>query len=256
MVVAMKHLLLLAVLFVFATGTAHAQAWDNHGWTKLGEREVNGKVDHDVIEVGKYDGKFNKVTLVVERGEIELIDFEVTFGNGERWHPEVKHYFKDGQRTRVLDLPGKARVIKAINLQYRNVGHEGRARVEVWGNRAEGAGGGGGGGWDAHGWTLLGEREVNGHGREDHDRIEVGKDEGKFTRMAFVVLDNEIELIDVDVEFGNNEHWHPELKHYFKEGQRSHEIDFPGNRRVVKHIDFKYRNVPDGKRAKLAVFGK
>src|SRR5438128_1036511 len=85
---------------------------------------------------------------------------------------------------------------------------------------------------------------------DNKDRVDVGKKEGSFTRMAFVVLDNEIELIDVDVEFGNGDHWHPDLKHYFKEGSRSRELDFPGNKRYVKHIDFKYRNVPDGKHAK------
>jgi len=30
-----------------AQGTAHAEKWDSTGWGKLGEREVNGRVDHD-----------------------------------------------------------------------------------------------------------------------------------------------------------------------------------------------------------------
>nr|HEX4312597.1 hypothetical protein [Kofleriaceae bacterium] len=234
--------------------TASAQVWDNHGWTKLGERTVNGKVDHDRIDVGAYDGRFSKLTLVVERDEIELLDFEITFGNGERFHPDVRYIFKEGSRTRAIDLPGDDRVIKNINLKYRNV-RGGQAKVEVWGFRDAG-GGAHAAAWDSHGWTLLGEREVNGHGREDNDKIEVGRGDGTFTRMAFVVLDNEIELIDVDVKFGNGEHWHPDLKAYFKEGSRSRELDFPGNRRVVKSIDFKYRNVPDGKRAKVAVWAK
>src|SRR2546423_8058178 len=98
----MKHLIWIAILFAFA-GTARADLWDNKGWVKLGEREVDGKYDHDKIEVGKYEGTFTKMTLVVEKGEIELLDLEVTFGNGDKWHPEVRHYFKEGSRTHVID---------------------------------------------------------------------------------------------------------------------------------------------------------
>ena len=118
-------------------GSARADGWDSKGWVKLGEREVNGKFDHDKIEVGKYDGKFTKLTLFVEKSEIELLDFEITFGNKERFHPEVKYFFKEGQRTRVIDLPGDERTIKDINLKYKNVPGGGRARVEVWGWRAD-----------------------------------------------------------------------------------------------------------------------
>src|SRR5215475_11677708 len=103
------------------TGTARADNWDRTGWVKLGEREVNGRVDHDKIDVGRYEGKFTKLTLFVERSEVEMLDFEITFGNGERFHPEVRHYFKEGARTRVIDLPGDERVIKAINLKYKNL---------------------------------------------------------------------------------------------------------------------------------------
>src|SRR5437660_700324 len=104
----MKLLSLIATVLMFGfLSTARAdEGWDRKGWVKLGEREVNGKYDHDKIEVGKYEGKFTKLTLFVEKSEIELLDFEITFGNGERFHPEVKYFFKEGQRTRVIDLPG------------------------------------------------------------------------------------------------------------------------------------------------------
>jgi hypothetical protein len=121
----------LVILMAFAVGSA--QAWENHGWTKLGERTVNGRVDHDVIEVGRIEGKFTKLTLVVERSELELLDFEVTFGDGEHFHPETHHYFREDSRTRVIDLPGHERVIKRINLRYRNIPGGGEAKVEVWG---------------------------------------------------------------------------------------------------------------------------
>jgi len=127
-----------AVIGLGFVGTAHADRWDSSGWVKLGEREVNGRYDHDKIDVGAYEGKFAKLTLYVERSEMELLDFEITFGNNERFHPEVHHYFREGTRTRVIDLPGDTRVIKNINLRYKNccegrsMGPEGRRARRRW----------------------------------------------------------------------------------------------------------------------------
>jgi hypothetical protein len=253
----MKKLLpwLAAVCLVGLGGVAHADRWDSTGWVKLGAREVNGRVDHDTIEVGRYEGKFTKLTLYVEKSDLELLDFEVTFGNGERWHPEVRHVFKEGARTRVIDLPGDDRVIKNINLKYKNLPGGGRAAVEVWGWKDTG-GGHKTFSWDNAGWTMLGEREVNGHGREDHDRIEVGRHEGAFTKLTVVVLDSDLEMIDFEIKFGNGETWHPGMSYFFKEGGRTRVLDFPGNKRIVKFIDFKYRNLPGGGRAKVQVWAK
>jgi len=260
----MKKLLpwLAAVCLVGLGGlfqVASAERWDSSGWVKLGQREVNGRVDHDTIEVGRYEGKFTKLTLYVEKSDLELLDLEVTFGNGQRWHPSVQHVFREGSRTRVIDLPGDDRVIKNINLRYKNLPGGGRAAVEVWGLKDGGGGGHPGGGghfsWDNAGWTMLGEREVNGRGT-DHDRITVGRGEGTFTKLTVVVLDSDLELVDLEVKFGNGETWHPSLSHYFKEGNRTRVLDFPGNKRVVKFVDFKYRNLPGGGRAKVQVWAK
>jgi len=238
---------------LFVGGVAHAD-WDSKGWVKLGERTVNGRIDHDRIEVGRYEGKFSKLTLYVENSDLELLDFEVTLGNNERFHPEVRHIFKEGSRTRVIDLPGDDRTIKAINLKYRNLPGGGRARVEVWGWKAEAAGRPAAFTWESKGWVMLGERQVN--GRVDHDRIEVGRHEGKFSRLTLVVLDSDLELIDFEIKFARGPAWHPEVKHFFKEGQRTRMIDFPGDERVIKFIDFKYRNLPGGGRAKVQVWAQ
>jgi hypothetical protein len=223
---------------------------------KLGEREVNGKVDRDRIDVGRYEGKFTKLTLYVEKSDLELLDFEVTFGNKEKWHPEVRHVFKEDSRTRVIDLPGDERVIKSIDLKYKNLPGGGRARVEVWGWKAEGAPAGKPApvSWDSKGWVMLGEREVN--GKVDHDRITVGRHEGKFEKLTVVVLDSDLEMLDFEIKFAKGAPWHPELKHFFKADQRTRVIDFPGDQRTIQFIDFKYRNLPGGGRAKVQVWAK
>jgi len=254
----MKLSIMFAALVALAVGggVARAEGWDSKGWIKLGEREVNGRVDHDRIEVGKADGKFTKLTLYVEKSDLELLDFEITFGNKEKWHPEVRHTFKEGTRTRVIDLRGDERVIKSIDLKYKNLPGGGRARVEVWGWKAESAGAGKPApfSWDSKGWAMLGEREVN--GKVDHDRIEVGRHEGKFSKLTLVVLDSDIELLDFEVKFAKGKPWHPEVRQVFKEGSRTRVIDFPGDERTIQFIDFKYKNLPGGGRAKVQVWAK
>jgi len=258
----MRVITLLTCLLsiMIAGGAAQADRWDSKGWVKLGERTVNGRVDKDTITVGRDEGKYTKLTVVVEKSDIELLDFEVVFANGEKFNPGVRHYFKENSRTRVIDLPGNERIIKTINLKYKNLPGGGSATVEVWGWKTGPAPGGGGGGgapawtFDSRGWTLLGERTVN--GRVDKDTITVGDYKGKFEKLTFVVTDSDLELLDLEIKFGNGTNWHPTVRHYFKEGQRSHVIDFPGDERRIKTIHLKYKNLPGGGAAKVQVWAK
>ncbi len=265
----MRRISILVTSFLVATlGTAAAQptyrkpapppaAWDSRGWVQLGERTVDGRVDHDRMDVGRYEGKFSKLTLVVTDSDLELIDFKIVFADNTTYDPKVSQFFREGQRTRVLDLPPSENVIRNIDFKYRNLPGGGRAKVQVWGFKTgnvapapvlpikvE---------WDARGWTLLGERTVD--GRVDRDRIEVGRLEGKFTKLTLVALDSDLEVLDFEVKFNKGAPWHPDMKHYFREGQRTRAIDFPGDERAIKYIEFKYKNLPGGGRAKLQVWG-
>jgi hypothetical protein len=226
-------------------------SWDTRGWALLGSRQVNGRADRDRIEVGKYEGKFAKLTMAVEDSDLELLDFRIEFDDRTEYRPKLSHFFREGQRTRVIDLPPSEHAIRFIDLKYKNTPGGGPASVEVWGFRTGGAAPGPA--WDPKGWTLLGERTVD--GRYDHDRIEVGRYEGKFTKLTIVVEDSDLELIDFAVQFGRGAPWHPAVSHYFKEGQRTRAIDFPGDERTIKNIDLKYRNLPGGGRARIAVYG-
>jgi hypothetical protein len=227
----------------------------------LGERTVNGRVDHDRIEVGRYEGRFNKLTMVVENSDLELIDFRIVFGDRTEYHPKLSYVFRDGQRTRAIDLPPSESVIRSIDIQYRNLS-AGEARVQVWGFRTGNAAPPPppappapppAPAWDPRGWTLLGERTVD--GRFDHDRIDVGRYEGRFSKLTVVVENSDLELIDLSIKFERGAPWHPAVQHFFREGQRTRAIDFPGEERVIKHIDFRYRNLPGGGRARVAVYG-
>jgi len=170
-----------------------APAWDPKGWTLLGERTVDGNYDHDRIDVGRYEGKFSKLTIVVENSDLELVDFAIQFGRGPAWHPPLQHFFREGQRTRAIDFPGDERTIRYIDFKYRNLPGGGRARVAVYGLRDNP-------GWESRGWTMLGEQRVSSD-REDTDRIRVSRWERRFRKLTVVVLDSDLEMIDFAVKF-------------------------------------------------------
>jgi hypothetical protein len=261
-------------MLVGVSAPAFAQTssgWDSRGWVMLGETTVNGhrKVDHDTIAVGKQEGRFDKLTLVVEDSDLEMVDFTVNFGKGEAWHPPVSHYFREGQRTRLLEFPESAwgntsRSIKTISFAYRNLPGGGRARVQVWGFRTSQATTAApppppAPVWDSRGWVALGEREVNGHGKMDQDRIDVGRLEGKFSKLTLVVENNDLELMGLAVTFDHGKAYQAPVNHYFREGQRSRAIDLPdnvwGDGRFIKTIELAYRNLPGGGHAHVRIFG-
>jgi hypothetical protein len=248
-----------------------APAWDSTGWTLLGTQVVNGRVDRDVIRVGRYEGKFDKLTMVVTDSDLELLDFIVVFANGERWEPKLKHVFSEGQRSRSMDLPGHDRVIASIELLYKNLPGGGRAKVEVYGkdvaNRphvepppvvvapppmppppppvAE---------FDSAGWTELGSQWVD--GKRDKDVYRVGRGKGRFDKIVIAVKDSDLEMLDFVVVFENGEKFEPKLRHIFNQGSRSHSIDLPGSDRYIKEIHVKYANLPGGGKARVELWGK
>jgi len=87
-------------------------------------------------------------------------------------------------------------------------------------------------------WELLGRQEVN--FRADHDRIDVGRREGKFRQLEIRVQGAPVEIRRMVVTFANDEKFDPRIRRRFDESTRSHVIDLPGDRRVIKRIDFDY----------------
>ncbi len=241
-------------------------AWkfDATGWQLLGSQTVKGKTDKDTIVVGAYEGKFDQIVLVVENSGIELKDLTITFGNKETFSPKVAHVFKDGARTRVIDLPGKDRFIRKIDLTYVNMPGGGNATVSVYGRDtkvkptqpsqpqpppppppAPYK-------FDSKGWTVLGGGKVS--GAKDSAMLKLRG--GKWDQITMVVTDSDLELKNLEILFQNNETWSPRVQHYFKENSRTRVLDLPGRDRNINRIDIKYANVPGGGNATVEFYGR
>src|SRR5688572_20721463 len=175
----LRGLIVTAVLTAATLAAAQPQqarpapaAFDAAGWTLLGTQEVAGRRDRDTIMVGKHEGKFDKLTIVVTDSDVELKDLTVVFANGDKWSPGgLKHSFKEGQRSRAIDLPGNDRAIQKVELAYANTPGGGRAKVSVYAKNTKASPSGKKP--DMTGWTLLGGQQVG--GRKDKDTFTVGK---------------------------------------------------------------------------------
>jgi hypothetical protein len=128
----------------FLTGTAAlgstlllsqaALAQRGGGFEFLGASEVSFKVDRDTIRVGRKDGKFRAIQLRVKKRDIEILDLKVVYANGQPDDISVRSLIRAGGETRQIDLAGRERFIREVQLTYRaRTGPFQSARVELWG---------------------------------------------------------------------------------------------------------------------------
>lgn len=96
-------------------------------------------------------------------------------------------------------------------------------------------------------WVKLGERSVD--GIRDRDVITVGAREGTYRRIMIVVERNPLEMFDVVVTFGDGTQFAPKTRAIFNPQTRSHVIDLPGGRRVIRSVEFHYGNLAGEGRA-------
>ena len=105
-------------------------------WVHLGSRVVGSGGERDIIRTAG-EGRFRHIRLLVEGGDLELFDISITFADGKTFSPAGRFSFTGNLRSRVIALPGGARVIRWINFFYRRLpgGGQGKAIVRVYGRR-------------------------------------------------------------------------------------------------------------------------
>ncbi len=130
----MRKLPLLALMSVLLSSCMTGPAIPRDA-VMLGERTVTFKADHDVIEVGTYQGFFRSLFFVVEKNDIQIHSLVITYGNGEREKLDTRLNFGADSRSRSIAFDGGKRRIRTMAFTYKTVGSwiDGRARVVVYG---------------------------------------------------------------------------------------------------------------------------
>jgi len=103
-------------------------------------------------------------------------------------------------------------------------------------------------------WKRLGTATVN--GKLDKDTIAVGPSQGLFTAIQLKVEGASLELKELKVTFGDSSTFVAPTKLTFNPGQTTRSIDLPGEKRVIKSVEFKYSNLPGGGNARVELWGR
>jgi hypothetical protein len=266
----MMFALLMAALFVNVTKADDDEPnWKERfpNYELLGEKKVDFDADKDVIDVGGREGTYVSILVGVIGGNLEMYDIKIKFGNGDIHSPEVRQEFKQGERSRQIDLPGEARVIKEVSFKYSSKMKKGKATVKLFGKPAEGGGSSNGGSGivalpgSKDGYHFLGSREVS--FGADHDTIDVGAGDGRFTAIVLGVVEGELEMWNVKVEFGNGDHFSPDVRTNFDDKTRTRVIELPnrgeddkGELRVITKVSFFYKSKRGEGKATVKLYGK
>jgi hypothetical protein len=122
----------LMVMGLMAAGACFAQ--DRRGGREfLGESHVDGGADHDNIRVTGARGEFRAIQIRVEGGAVEFDRILVHFGDGQTTPIRLRSRIASNGESRVLDLPGRRRVIESVEFWYRKGRWASRPRVALFG---------------------------------------------------------------------------------------------------------------------------
>jgi hypothetical protein len=102
-------------------------------WHELGEAMVDGARDRDTIQVARAHNPLTKLLIRVDQSDLELFDMNITFADGTTFAPRLRLTFREGDRSRQIDLPGAARVVRRVDFRYGNLPGGGRAHLELLG---------------------------------------------------------------------------------------------------------------------------
>ena len=209
----------------------------------FGAQYVGFVNDRDVIRVGNEVGKFDRIRLRVLENDIHINELKVVYANGETDTLAINADIPKNSRTNWIDLKGD-RFIKEIQMIYHSKpSFRGQARIEVFGQYAQG--------WLSptgegrkynQGWVLLGAQTAGFVGF-DKDTIPVGRNEGGFRKLRVTVKDRAITLSEIKIVFVGGEEEVLQVRTKVDAGGTYGPIDLRADRKVaIDHIDAKYRS--------------
>ena len=87
-------------------------------WEYLGQAQVDGLRDHDVIAVGRTEGRFQNLQIRVARAPILFERVVVHYANGANEVVSLRNRIPAGGQSRSIDLSGGDRAINSVEVWY------------------------------------------------------------------------------------------------------------------------------------------
>ena len=103
----------------------------------------------------------------------------------------------------------------------------------------------------ARGWVYLGEAHVD--GQADHDKIKVGKSEGRFRALQLKVDFVAIEFRHVVVHYSNGTSEEVQVRQRIRAGGSTRDIDLAGRDRAIDSVEIWYERGNYGRRQRPRV---
>jgi len=219
-----------ALLLLMGIGQA-AFAQGAKRWVYLGQTTVNGQRDYDRIGIGRNEGRFQSIQLRVSGAPVEFQRVIVNYANGTSEELEFRDRIPAGGQTRAIDLRGGERAISNVEFRFSKANWSRRAlpKVSLYGldivRRPVP-------------WSYLGQATVS--GSRDHDRIGIGRNEGRFQSIQLRVAGAPVEFHRVVVNYANGTHEEVEVRDRISAGGQTRAIDLRGGDRVISSVDFFY----------------
>lgn len=103
----------------------------------------------------------------------------------------------------------------------------------------------------ARGWVYLGEAHVD--GQADHDKIKVGRSEGRFRALQLKVDFVAIEFRHVVVHYSNGTSEEVQVRQRIRAGGSTRDIDLAGRDRAIDSVEIWYERGNYGRRQRPRV---
>lgn len=105
------------------------------------------------------------------------------------------------------------------------------------------------------GWELLGRQTVG--FIVDRDVVQVGRQDGDFRKIQLRVKNNDIEILDLKVVYGNGQMDDIRVREKIRAGGQTRAIDLKGGDRFIRNVQLVYRSKPSFKgQAVVEVWGR
>lgn len=198
-------------------------------WESLGATEIGTRLERDVIEVGRREGRFQSIGFTVTGGDARIEDLRIVYGGGEAEELRVREILKAGTRSRPIDLKGRGgSFIQRIEITYRAFGP---VRIEFFGEKQRGR-------VAAPRWEQLGCHRVG--FLETNDVIRVGRREGAFRAIKLQVSEATLRLNKLRIVFGDRSVQTFDVRAAIPAGAETRALDLDGRRRVIERIELEY----------------